>query len=182
MSAQPVDVLAVLDFHIAEREGSGTRAAQQAELIEARAAVADLIATAEWIARARSFSKVQRARLREAPADPRPAGAGRLLRGRGLRCLGRPPPLRIPRARPERARSPRMSAVLAMQPVSVDAIARELSTKEVSRRCAFAECGSDIEIYAALMVGDEAELGRLVRLRVQREIRDEAELIAEARA
>jgi hypothetical protein len=72
-----------------------------------------------------------------------------------------------------------MNAAVALSASSVDAIARELSTKEVSRRCAFAECGSDLAIYTALVTGDEAELGRMVRARVLRELRREAETIAE---
>jgi hypothetical protein len=72
-----------------------------------------------------------------------------------------------------------MNAAVALSASSVDAIARELSTKEVSRRCAFTECGSDLAIYTALVTGDEAELGRMVRARVLRELRREAETIAE---
>jgi hypothetical protein len=72
-----------------------------------------------------------------------------------------------------------MNAAVALSAPSVDAIARELSTKEVSRRCAFAECGSDLAIYMVLVAGDDAELGRMVRALVLRELRREAETIAE---
>ena len=59
------------------------------------------------------------------------------------------------------------------------AIGAHLARQEMPLRAAFGECGSDPAVHVALIVGDDAELGRLVRAVVQRDLRVQAESVAE---
>ena len=58
-------------------------------------------------------------------------------------------------------------------------IAAKLARQEMPTRSAFGECGSDPGVRVALVIGDDAELGRLVRAVVQRDLQVQAESVAE---